>query len=449
MDRIIYEVSEFTEEARALVESEFNSVWLTGEISNLATPASGHLYFSLKDDHAQVRCAMFRNRRRPTHHAIANGDAVLLSGKASIYAPRGDFQVIVDYIEPAGEGELRRRYDLLRKKLEREGLFDLTLKKSVPDRPKRISVITSPSGAALPDILVTLARRFPLADVIHLPVAVQGEKAVPEIVGAFELLERTPKSDVVVLARGGGSLEDLWAFNEEAVVRAIHACKLPVVTGIGHETDVTLADFAADLRAPTPTAAAESVSPDYKMLAKDVSNSQTAMLDAMQSSIQLLSQRIDNASSRLRHPRERLNHQQQTVANSERRIKNCLRHTLDSNQNTLDNLKKRLMNRSPDETLKFQSNQINGLAKLLKQQLERKLQLNEKSFDVLAAKLNTLDPTATLARGFSIIRTKNGEQIVRSAEQLKKGATIIAQFAEGTATANVETAELDQRGKTD
>ena len=449
MDRIIYEVSEFTEEARALVESEFNSVWLTGEISNLATPASGHLYFSLKDDHAQVRCAMFRNRRRPTHHAIANGDAVLLSGKASIYAPRGDFQVILDYIEPAGEGELRRRYDLLRKKLEREGLFDLTLKKSVPDRPKRISVITSPSGAALQDILVTLARRFPLADVIHLPVAVQGEKAVPEIVGAFELLERTPKSDVVVLARGGGSLEDLWAFNEEAVVRAIHACNLPVVTGIGHETDVTLADFAADLRAPTPTAAAESVSPDYKMLAKDVSNSQTAMLDAMQSSIQLLSQRIDNASSRLRHPRERLNHQQQTVANSERRIKNCLRHTLDSNQNTLDNLKKRLMNRSPDETLKFQSNQINGLAKLLKQQLERKLQLNEKSFDVLAAKLNTLDPTATLARGFSIIRTKNGKRIVRSAEQLKKGATIIAQFSEGTATANVETVELDQRSKTD
>ncbi|MBL6917829.1 MAG: exodeoxyribonuclease VII large subunit [Gammaproteobacteria bacterium] len=449
MDRIIYEVSEFTDEARALIESEFNPVWLTGEISNLATPASGHLYFSLKDDHAQVRCAMFRNRRRPTHHEIANGDAVLLSGKASIYTPRGDFQVIVDYIEPAGEGELRRRYDLLRKKLEREGLFDSNLKKSVPDLPKRISVITSPSGAALQDILVTLARRFPLAHVIHLPVPVQGENAVPEIVNAFGLLKKPPKPDVVVLARGGGSLEDLWAFNEEAVVRAIHACNLPVVTGIGHETDVTLADFAADLRAPTPTAAAESVSPDCKMLAKDVSNFQTKMLDAMQSSVQLFGQRIDNASSRLRHPRERLNHQQQTVTNSERRIKNCLRHTLDSNQNTLDNLNTRLMSRSPEKTLKFQSNQINGLAKFLKQQLERRLQLNEKSFDVLAAKLKTLSPTATLARGFSIVRAKNGKRIVRSAEQLKKGATVIAEFAEGTVTASVEAVELDQPGEAD
>ena len=449
MDRIIYEVSEFADEARALIESEFNSIWLTGEISNLATPASGHLYFSLKDDHAQVRCAMFRNRRRPTHHAIANGDAVLLSGKASIYTPRGDFQVIVDYIEPAGEGELRRRYDLLRKKLEREGLFDSNLKKSVPDLPKRISVITSPSGAALQDILVTLARRFPLAHVIHLPVPVQGENAVPEIVNAFGLLKKPPKPDVVVLARGGGSLEDLWAFNEEAVVRAIHACNLPVVTGIGHETDVTLADFAADLRAPTPTAAAESVSPDCKMLAKDVSNFETEMLDAMQSSVQIFSQRIDNASSRLRHPRERLNHQQQTVTNSERRIQNFLRHTLDSNQNTLDNLNTRLMSHSPEKTLKFQSNQINGLAKLLKQQLERRLQLNEKSFDVLTAKLKTLGPTATLARGFSIVRTKDGKRIVRSAEQLKKGATVIAEFAEGTATAKVETVELDQPGKAD
>ena len=449
MDRIIYEVSKFADEARALIESEFNSVWLTGEISNLATPASGHLYFSLKDDHAQVRCAMFRNRHRPIHQTIANGDAVLLSGKASIYTPRGDFQVIVDYIEPAGEGELRRRYDLLRKKLEGEGLFDPSLKKPIPDLPKRISVITSSSGAALQDILVTLARRFPLADVTHLPVSVQGENAVPEIVNAFELIEKIPKFDVVVLARGGGSLEDLWAFNEEAVVRAIHACRSPVVTGIGHETDVTLADFAADLRAPTPTAAAESVSPDYKMLAKDVSNFQTAILYAMQSSVQLFSQRVDNASSRLLHPRVRLNHQQQLLVNFERRLQNLLRHTLDSDRNTLDNFEKRLMNRSPDETLKFQSDQTTGFAKFLHQQIKTQLQLNEKSLDVLAAKLKTLDPTATLARGFSIIRTKNDERIVRSAEQLKKGATVIAQFGKGTATANVETVDFGNPGRKD
>ena len=255
MTRVIYQVSEFTEQARRLVESEFDNVWLTGEISNLATPASGHIYFSLKDKNAQVRCAMFRNRRSNRNGQLKNGDAVLLSGSASIYEPRGDFQLIVDYIEPAGEGELRRRFELLKAKLAEQGLFDPKRRKALPGMPQCIGLITSPSGAALHDITVTLARRFPLADVVHYPVMVQGESACQQIADALDKANNEQRCDVLILARGGGSLEDLWAFNEEMVARAVHRSKIPVVVGVGHETDVTLADYAADHRAATPTAA--------------------------------------------------------------------------------------------------------------------------------------------------------------------------------------------------
>ena len=256
MNPLIQSVTQFTWSVRDLLEEAYPEVWIQGEISNLAKPASGHLYFSLKDEKAQVRCALFRSDGVRLREQPVEGAAVVLRGKVSLYAARGDFQIIVDYMESAGEGELRRRFIQLKGKLESEGLFDPNHKRSVPDIPTTIGVITSPAGAALQDILSPLQRRFPSADVLLFPVSVQGSTAAGDIAHALHNSSRGPTCDCVIVARGGGSLEDLWAFNEEVVVRAIRQCRSPVVTGIGHETDVTLADFAADIRAATPTAAA-------------------------------------------------------------------------------------------------------------------------------------------------------------------------------------------------
>ena len=327
MEPIVYQVSDFTRQARELLEEHFGSVWLTGEVSNLATPASGHIYFSLKDESAQIRCAMFRNRRSPYRGELENGTEVLVNGTVSIYEARGDFQLIIDYLEPAGEGELRRRFDLLKERLTAEGLFDSDKRRPLPDLPARIAVITSGQGAALQDILTTLERRFPLADVLVLPVLVQGDNAAPQIVEALRAVGKN-LCDVAVLARGGGSLEDLWAFNEEAVVRAIRRCKIPVVTGVGHETDFTLADFAADLRCATPTAAAASVSPDTQAIANLVRAQAERLGAALDYHLQASAQRLDSGAARLRHPSDRISNQIERVENLIERLKSGwqLRH---------------------------------------------------------------------------------------------------------------------------
>ncbi|RLA31329.1 MAG: exodeoxyribonuclease VII large subunit, partial [Gammaproteobacteria bacterium] len=261
-DRDIYTPSRLNLEARTLLEGHFPLLWIEGELSNLARPASGHLYFSLKDARAQVRCAMFRNRNRALRFRPANGQQVLLRARAGLYEGRGEFQLIVESMEEAGHGALQRAYEELRGRLTDEGLFDEALKRPLPTLPRQIGIITSPSGAALHDVLHVLARRFPAIPVVLYPATVQGDEAPNALRAALATAIRRAECDVLLLARGGGSLEDLWAFNDEALARAIRACPIPVVSGIGHETDFTIADFVADLRAPTPSAAAEAISPD-------------------------------------------------------------------------------------------------------------------------------------------------------------------------------------------
>ena len=258
--RKIYTVSQLNRETGQLLSRHFLSIRVEGEISNLSTPASGHVYFSLKDANAQVRCAMFKNQRRRGGFKPENGKQVIVTAEVSLYEPRGDYQLIVEHIEEAGDGALRRAFDALKLKLSAEGLFDAANKQSLPALPKAIGVITSPSGAAIRDILTVLQRRFPAIPVIIYPTAVQGTNAQHEIAGAIAIANKSWQCDVLILARGGGSLEDLWAFNEEKVARAIATSSIPIISGIGHETDFTIADFAADLRAPTPSAAAEHAS---------------------------------------------------------------------------------------------------------------------------------------------------------------------------------------------
>ena len=260
--REIFTVSDLNREARELLEGHFPLVWVEGEISNLARPSSGHIYFSLKDEAAQVRCAMFKMRNRLLNFQPENGQQVLARARISLYEARGDFQLIIEHMEETGDGALRRQFELLKHKLFEEGLFDESHKRELPSLPTRLGVITSPSGAAIRDILSVLKRRFPGIPILIYPVPVQGNEAPPAIIDAIKTAGIRKDCDLLILARGGGSLEDLWAFNDESVARAIYHCPIPVVTGIGHEIDFTIADFVADFRAPTPSAAAEYISPD-------------------------------------------------------------------------------------------------------------------------------------------------------------------------------------------
>ena len=440
MDRTIYRVSEFTREARDLLETHFGAVWLTGEISNLATPASGHIYFSLKDESAQIRCAMFRSRRSPYRSKLENGTEILLSGTVSIYEARGDFQLIVDYLEPAGEGELRRRFELLKKQLQAEGLFDPDKRRPLPDLPARVAVITSSKSAALQDILATLERRFALTDVLLLPVTVQGDRAAPQIVHALQAVSKK-LCDVVILARGGGSLEDLWAFSEESVVRAIRDCKVPVVTGVGHETDFTLADFAADFRCATPTAAAESVSPDAGALLRLIDGCAERLETTLAYQLRASAQRLDGAAVRLRHPSERMLLQVEKLERLVERLKLGWRFRFQKQREQTSRNAQQLQLTSPRVRLINFSTRIKTCRTLLTERLNRRLTQRLQELAGLESQLKALSPLATLGRGFAIVQLEKEGTIVRSASMLQPGDSVMTRFAKGRAYANVKTVE--------
>ncbi len=324
--RTIYAVSELAEILRGLLEDSLPNLWVQGEISNLAKPASGHWYFTLKDAQSQIRCAMFRNANFYIRPPPANGDAVLIRGKVGIYPARGELQLIVEHLEPAGAGALLRAFEALKAKLAAEGLFDAERKRPLPPAPRRIGLITSASGAAVHDVLTVLQRRWPLARVFLYPVPVQGAEAPPAIVKALAELPRRASVDLVLLVRGGGSLEDLWAFNEEAVARAIRACTVPVVSGVGHEIDVTIADFVADLRAATPTAAAELATPDIAEWAAQVSGIGNLLRSAMQRRLQRAAEQLARNRARLHvlHPGRRLQERAQRLDELDARLRHAL-----------------------------------------------------------------------------------------------------------------------------
>lgn len=440
MDRTIYQVSEFTREARNLLETHFGVVWLTGEISNLATPTSGHIYFSLKDENAQIRCAMFRNRPSPYRGELQNGTEVLLSGNVSIYEARGDFQLIVDYLEPAGEGELRRRFERLKKQLDAEGLFDPNKRRPLPSLPARVAVITSSQGAALQDVLATFQRRFPLTDILLLPVTVQGDNAAPQIARALQTVSKK-QCDVVILARGGGSLEDLWAFNEEVVVRAVRSCKVPVVTGVGHETDFTLADFAADFRCATPTAAAETVSPDANALLRIIDRCAERLDTTLDYRLQASAQRLDGTVARLRHPSERVSYQFENLERLVERLRLGWRFRYQKQTGQTARYAQQLQLTSPRVRLRNFAIRIETCRTLLAERLKRRLTQRVQELTGLESQLKALSPLATLGRGFAIVQLEEEGTIVRSASTLAPGDSIVTRFARGRAHAKVKTVE--------
>jgi exodeoxyribonuclease VII large subunit len=438
--RTVYQVSELTEILRALIEDSLPRIWVQGEISNFSRPSSGHWYFTLKDARSQIRCAMFKGANFNVRPQPRDGDSVLIRGQVGIYPARGELQLICEHLEPAGEGALLRAFEQLKARLAAEGLFDDQLKRRLPRVPRGIGVITSATGAALQDILAALARRFPLAPVYLYPVPVQGAEAAPAIVRALaELPRRAPAADVILLARGGGSLEDLWAFNEEAVARAIRTCARPVVSGVGHEIDFTIADFAADLRAPTPTAAAELVSPDIRDWMRSVDDLDASLTEAITEFLRDADARLAQLQARLvlLHPGRRLQDAGQRLDELRARLVQAQRNDDQRAQARWQYLRSRLLAAQPATAIRLTRERVEVLQSRLTSALRLRLQTQASALNAAESLLRSLSPLAVLERGYAIARNAAGE-VVTDAAALRPGETIDLRLARGRVEAEVQ-----------
>lgn len=436
--RDVYSVARLNLEARELLEGHFPPIWVEGELSNLARPSSGHWYFGLKDGQAQVRCAMFKPRNTYLKFIPENGMQVLARACVSLYEGRGEFQLIVEHLEEAGDGALRRAFEQLKLRLAAEGLFDAARKKPLPTLPRVIGVITSATGAALHDILCCLRRRFPALHVIVYPTPVQGSGAAEKIARAITSADQRAECDVLIVARGGGSLEDLWAFNEECVARALYACRLPVVTGIGHEIDFTIADLVADQRAATPTAAAELVSPDHlewqALLAQRVGRLGTLM----QNQLNYKRQTLDWTQRRLHHPGQRLRNQAQRLDELEQRLHHAQRSLYRHLHAQVAELRARLRSHSPASRLRELTLTRVNLARRLRAAFTCCLDKSRAQLESLSRALDAVSPLATLGRGYAIVQRLPQHSLVRAARELTPGDRLEVRLGEGVAFCTVD-----------
>ena len=430
-NRRIYSVSRLNQEVQQLLETGFGTLWLQGEISNFSRPASGHFYFSLKDSQSQIRCAMFRGRNRNVNFKPQNGDAVLLRGKLSLYTARGDFQLIVEHMEAAGAGQLQLAFEATKRKLDEQGWFDQASKHPLPAMPQNIGVVTSATGAAIRDVLQVLARRYPQASVIVYPTRVQAAAAAPEIVKALHCAARRNEVEVVLLVRGGGSLEDLWGFNEISVAEAIRHCPIPIVCGVGHEIDVTIADLVADVRAPTPSAAAELATPDGLALLHRAAMAGTALQTALRSRLQQYGKTLQALEGRLqvRHPARQIMHQGQRVDDLESRLQQALARGLQRRLLLLGTLSKQLHSHSPRVQLAQDRAALRTWQVRLQSITEARLARYRSQLEVIARALNTVSPLATLERGFAVVRQHS--DVLTDASKLSPGDRLTTRLASG------------------
>ncbi|MEW9625844.1 exodeoxyribonuclease VII large subunit [Rhodanobacter geophilus] len=417
---------------RGLLEDALPLVWIEGELSNVARPASGHLYFTLKDSGAQVRCAMFRPKSAALRFKPADGMQVLLRARVGLYEPRGEFQLVAEHMEPAGEGALQREFERLKAQLDAEGLFDPARKRPLPRYARRIGVITSATGAAIRDVLSVLARRWPLAEVDVLPVPVQGREAPAAIVAMLKRASASARYDVLLVTRGGGSLEDLWAFNDEAVARAIHACAVPVVSAVGHEVDFSIADFVADLRAPTPSAAAELLVPDAQTTLHHLHQLQQRLAALEQRRLQALDQRVDHLFARLQaqRPQARLARDRERLVHLQHRLLATLRDRRQRDRIRLDRLHARLLARHPRQRLALLQRQLAEQSQRLRQAIARQLERERHALQQAARTLHAVSPLATLERGYAILFDADGK-VLRSVQGVEPGDALRARLADG------------------
>lgn len=435
--RHIFSVTELNNAAKRLLEGQFPAVWIEGEISNLVQPRSGHLYFTLKDDDAQIRAAMFRGNNVRLNFRPRDGVQVLVRGRLSLYTPRGDYQLIVDQMEEAGLGALQRAFEQLKAKLLAEGLFDDSRKRPVPARPACIGVITSPTGAAIHDILTVLQRRFPLTDVIIYPTLVQGTDAPAQICNAIAKANARNECEVLIVGRGGGSLEDLWCFNDEKVARAIAASTLPIVSAVGHQIDFTIADFVADARAPTPSAAAEMLSADSEELLDTLAGYEQWMEDWITHLIERQQERLNWLSRQLKHPGKRLEEHNQRLDELDLRLRNAIQRTLQLRSSHLATARARLQSHTPLHALQSCVHRVETLSNLLRKTMAQRLRDQQRDLAHLAQRLDTVSPLNTLGRGYAIVQTLDST-VVRSSQQVTPGQKIKARLHEGELLCRVE-----------
>ncbi|MFT5755512.1 MAG: exodeoxyribonuclease VII large subunit [Alteromonadaceae bacterium] len=436
----ILQVSELTKKVKFMLESELNTVWLCGEISNFIAASSGHWYLSLKDNKSQVKCAMFKgnNRRVRLTGPPRNGQQVLVRAKVSLYEPRGDFQLIIDLMEDAGEGLLRQKYEQLKNKLDTEGLFSQHHKQLIPQYIKSIGIVTSATGAAVKDILTVLKRRNPLIKVIIYPTLVQGNQAHYDIVQAIELANVRNECDVLIIGRGGGSLEDLWPFNEEDVVRAIYKSHIPTISAVGHEVDTTLADFVADMRAPTPSAAAEMAADHLTVMIDKLQVLKQRIIIAHKNNFSNNKQLNHNLQQRLSllHPAQKLQLQQQKLDELSLRLKQIIKHEQLRFQQRPKLLQQRLSATGPVTQIREKLTLLKQLEQRLKITIQRGQELRSQQFAHIIEQLHLVSPLATIARGYSVTRNNQGK-VISKINELAVGDNIKVQISDGQITAKI------------
>ncbi len=432
-------VSQLNRRVRELLESGVGRVWVEGEISNIARPASGHIYFSLKDESAQVGAAWFRQRQRGPTIGFKDGDRVLACGRVSLYEARGNYQLIVEQMEPAGEGVLKRRFEALKKKLQAEGLFDTERKRELPALPSRVGVITSPSGAAIRDILSVMRRRFPGVPVVVYPAAVQGDAAPGELIEALATAVRRNECDVLIIGRGGGSLEDLWAFNDEQLARAIADCPIPVVSAVGHEVDFTISDFVADVRAPTPSGAAELAVPSRHEWQHRVATMAVRIARIGERAVEDRAQQIDWLGRRLRaaSPVATLRRQRDGLRENRARLIAAVRHQLLTHANQLQVARSDLLGLSPAMSVQRSIGRLTELRQRTAAAVNRIVSQADHRVSLLGRALHSVSPLATLERGYAVVEDAASGKVLTSARETAPGNEIRARLSKGQVIANV------------
>ena len=433
----VYTVSQLNAQARLTIETRFAEVWVNGEISNLSQPHSGHLYFSLKDASAQIRCAFFKHRARQLDFKLQNGQQILLQAQVSLYESRGDFQLIVQRLQLVGDGLLQITFEKLKKELHQAGFFSPQHKKKLPIFPHCIGVVTSPVGAAIHDILQVLRRRFPSIPVIIYPTLVQGDKAATQIVEAIQCADQRQECDVLLLARGGGSLEDLWPFNEKTVAQAIFKCTIPILTGIGHEIDYTIADFVADQRAPTPSAAAEQISPSQNACRQALAAQQKHIQAWITRQWAYKNQQLIHLSQQLKHPDRHLQDQAQKLDYLASRLQASYKKIEQSANIRLQRVQIQWQAYSPAHAIRQHNIQICHLKQSLTRLIKHELYKHQQRIAAVAESLQRLSPLTLLSRGYAIITHQT--QLIKSTQAVKKDDKIAVQLIDGQLSCRVET----------
>jgi exodeoxyribonuclease VII large subunit len=419
--------------ARDLLEGSFPMIWVEGEISNFTRPSSGHVYFTLKDDRAQVRCALFKMKAQYLRFMPREGMLVQVRGRLTLYEARGDYQLVLDYMEESGEGALRRALEILKQKLQTEGLFDVSRKRELPAYIKRLGVITSPTGAAVRDVLSVLQRRFPLVAVDVLPVPVQGEGAAADIVQMLKRAIDSERYDALLITRGGGSLEDLWCFNDEQLTRAVAASPIPIVSAVGHEIDTTLVDFAADLRAPTPSAAAELLVPNTESVSDQIEQLLLRLQRNIQRQLENTAQHLDRKFLRLRNqqPQMQFDRLNNRLSQAHAKFAGVMRERLQAMNFKIKTTGLRIEHLQPSRLIEQRREQSNTLQQRMQQALLRRLELSTQQLRQTGRALNAVSPLATLDRGYSILRDQQGH-VITNVSQVQNDQELNARLAEGS-----------------